>query len=74
MIIGQKETFAFEIGKETEKSLRIVDIIINNRYVCCDDNIVYVPQFISDLKYELPRIENLRDVKGTPMKLCVAEM
>lgn len=63
MIIGQKETFAFEIGEVTEKSLRIVDIIINNRYVCCDDNIVYVPQFITDLKYELSRIENLRNNK-----------
>ena len=60
MIIGNKETFAFEIGLETEKNLRVVDIIINNRYVCCDDNVAYVPQFSNDLKSELEKLENLQ--------------
>jgi len=57
MIIGNKSTFAFDIGqKRLETQLRTVDIVIDNRYVCCDDNTVFLPQFIASLEYDIDRI------------------
>lgn len=61
MIIGNKNTFAFEIPdrKSTDEwleadfynELRIVDIYIAGHSTCCDDNHVFVSQFVNSLRY-----------------------
>jgi len=57
MIIGNKTTFAFDIGQRRLGSeLRTVDIVIGNRYVCCDDNSAYLPQFIASMQFDINRI------------------
>jgi hypothetical protein len=57
MVIGNKSTFAFEIGQHSsETELRTVDIVIGNRYVCRDDNSAYVPQFIASMQCDIERI------------------
>ena len=57
--IGDKNKFAFEIAeqplgnpttdREIFNQLRQVDIYIAGRSVCCDDNHVYVSQFVNSL-------------------------
>jgi ABC-type transporter MlaC component len=52
-LIGDKESFAFEIADHSEGHMRVVDIWINGISICCDDNTVYLPQFIGSLDYFL---------------------
>ncbi len=57
MIIGNKSTFAFNIGERgLGTQLRTVDIVIGNQYVCSDDNSVFVPQFIASMQSDVNRI------------------
>jgi len=57
MIIGNNSTFAFDIGQEQlETNLRTVNIVIDNRYVCCDCNSAYLPQFIASMENDIDRI------------------
>lgn len=57
MIIGNKSTFAFDIGqKRLETEIRTVDIVIDNQYVCCDDNTVFLPQFTASMERDIERI------------------
>jgi hypothetical protein len=50
-VFGDKSTFAFEIEEYTResKNLRIVNIFVDRRNICCDDNTVYVPSFVNSL-------------------------
>lgn len=59
MIIGNKDIYGFELGNNESKSLKVVDIIIGNRYVSCDDNTVYLPQFINDVKSTLESLQHI---------------
>lgn len=59
MIIGNKDIYGFDLGKNESKSLKVVDIIIGNRYVSCDDNTVYLPQFINDVKSTLKSLQHI---------------
>ena len=57
MIIGNKSTFAFDIGEQDlGTELRTVDIVIGNQYVCCVDNSAFVPQFITSMQRDVNRI------------------
>lgn len=53
-LIGDKESFAFEIADHSEGDMKVVDIWINGISICCDDNTVYLPQFIGSLDSSLP--------------------
>ena len=52
---GNRSTFAFELGNFHEEStdLRTVDVYVNGRWLTCDDNVVYLPQFINSLNSDL---------------------
>lgn len=56
-VFGDKDTFSFEIGENIDTSLRLVNIFIGGRNICCEDNIVYLPQFINSISVTA---ENLR--------------
>jgi len=58
MIIGDLDTFAFDVGRKEGKDLRRVDVVIGGRYVCCDDRVVFVPQFSFDLERSLKKIQS----------------
>jgi len=63
MTFGSRDTFAIEVGDYIDGSdnLRTVDIWAGNHYLTCDDNDVYVPQFVGSILYDL---ELLRAVPG----------
>ena len=62
MIVGNTNIYGFEVGDKINQILQTVDIIIGNYYVSCDDNAVYLLEFISDIKYT---IQHLKDVDLT---------
>ena len=68
MKIGNKDKFAFDIAENMEGGLRVVDIIIANRSICCDDNSVYVPQYIESLNTTL---EELSKNDYTKHSICL---
>jgi hypothetical protein len=50
-LLGNKDIFAFEIGeKQKGEALLQVNIYIDGKNVCCDDNTVYLPQFYYTVK------------------------
>lgn len=53
-LIGNKESFAIEIADHSVGDMRVVDIWINGISICCDDNTVYLPQFIDSIDSSLP--------------------
>ncbi len=55
---GSRSTFAFEIGEnhESHSDLRKVDVYAEGRRLTCDDNVVYVPQFLNALTCDLDRL------------------
>ena len=52
---GDRNTFAIEIGSAEEESvdLRTVDVFAAGRWLTCDDNVVFLPQFIGSLNDDL---------------------
>jgi hypothetical protein len=59
-LIGNKKSFAFEIADHSVGDMRVVDIWINDISICCDDNTVYLPQFIADIEYFLSKELDLK--------------
>ena len=59
-LIGNKKPFAFEIADHSEGDMKIVDIWINSISICCDDNTVYLPQFIGSVDLSLPNDLDLK--------------
>jgi len=60
MTIGNKNTLAFDIkDSPLLSSMRVVDIVINNEYVCCIDNNVYVPQFFNSLLHSVNKLTEI---------------
>lgn len=57
MILGNENNYAFKIENDENKNFKIVDIIAQNRYLSCDDNSVYLPQFISSVEQEIENLE-----------------
>ena len=57
MIIGNKNTFAFEIAESSNNETRKINIIIGNTSLCVDDNSVYIPLFINNLNDSLKKIK-----------------
>lgn len=51
---GERSRFAFDIGppdkEEPTTGTRRVDVFAADRWLTCDDNTVYVPQFVSSLE------------------------
>ena len=52
---GERNTFALELGAadETSADLRIVDVYAGGRWLTCDDNVVFLSQFIGSLNDDL---------------------
>lgn len=52
---GDRSTFAIELGNSDDVSpdLRTVDVYADGRWLTCDDNVVYLPQFIGSLNDDL---------------------
>ena len=75
-IIGNKNTFAFEIGAfdSESKSLRIVDIWANNIRLCIEDNTIYIPQFVNDLIMETKKSYNVSEFEKYLKGLSPEEM
>ena len=48
-VIGDKTTFCFEIGEKSDSQMRVVNIFIGGENICCEDNSVYLPQFINSI-------------------------
>lgn len=50
-LIGEKSRFAFEVGDycDDSQTLRVCNIYVANKNLCCDDNHIYVPSFIASL-------------------------
>lgn len=68
---GSRSTFAFEIGDnyESHSDLRTVDVYSDGRWLTCDDNVVYIPQFLNALTCDLDRLVFPPDPKrDTPPK------
>ena len=57
MIIGNKQSIAFEVAEFDGSNMREVDIWVEGKLVTYIDNLVYLPQFIASLKRELDCIE-----------------
>lgn len=67
MIIGNKKTFAFEIGEKTGdefSQLRKVDIFIAGHSVSCHDNEAYVPSFVYALRHSANHLKHKLDYYG----------
>ena len=45
ILLGNKDTFAAEVGDADGTDLRRVDLWAVGQWLTCDDNTVYVPQF-----------------------------
>jgi hypothetical protein len=45
LLLGDKSTFAAEVGDPDGPDLRRVDLWVAGQWLTCDDNTVYVPQF-----------------------------
>lgn len=58
MIIGNKQSIAFEVSEFDGSNMREVDIWVGGERVTYIDNLVYLPQFIASLKRELDCIES----------------
>ncbi len=68
---GSRGTFAFEIGDnyESHSDYRTVDVYCDGRWLTCDDNVIFVPQFLRALTSDLDRIVFPPDAKwDTPPK------
>ncbi|MBC7797514.1 MAG: hypothetical protein H7Z37_11630 [Pyrinomonadaceae bacterium] len=71
MVIGNKNTFAFDVAERESKDewletdfyneLRIVDIYIAGRSVCCDDNCVFVSQFVISVWHTAEMLKRILD-------------
>lgn len=59
-LVGYKESFAFEIAGHSVGDMREVEIWINGISICCDDNTVYLPQFIGSVDSSLPNDLDLK--------------
>ena len=61
-IIGDKKSFAFEIGDclSHNPTFRAVDIWAGGRRLCLDDTSVYAGQFVASLKRETSKIYEIR--------------
>ena len=57
MIIGNKQSIAFEVAEFDGSNMREVDIWVEGKLVTYIDNLAYLPQFIASLKRELDCIE-----------------
>ena len=57
MIIGNKQSIAFEVAEFDGSNMREVDIWVGGERVTYIDNLAYLPQFIASLKSELDYIE-----------------
>ena len=57
---GERERFAFEIGppdpQQPTTGVRTVDVYAAGRWLTCDDNSVYVPQFVYSLEGSIGRL------------------
>jgi hypothetical protein len=57
MIIGNKQSIAFQVAEFDGSKMREVDIWVGGERVTYIDNLAYLPQFIASLKRELDCIE-----------------
>ena len=58
MIIGDKNAFAIDVGVNYQgNQIRKIDVVINNQYVCVDDNSAFVPQFITSLAFDIEQLK-----------------
>lgn len=61
-IIGKKEIFALELfDPEQEAKTRVVNIFVAGRNLSCDDNTVFVPQFLLSLERSSESLKNKLD-------------
>ena len=59
---GSRDTFAFEISSlDPHADIRVVDVFAAGIHLTCDDNTVYVPQFLGSLTLDLDRLIAPRD-------------
>ena len=57
MIVGNKNAFAIDLGACYQgNQLRKIDVVINNQYLCVDDNLAFVPQFMTSLELNIDRL------------------
>jgi len=64
MLFGNKQRFAVEVGefRKQTATLRRVDIWAANRWWTCDDNLVYIPQFRTDVRDTLSWLRSATDL------------
>ena len=61
-ILGNKNKFAIKIDERSLASdLCGVNIYINTRNICCDDNQAYLPTFICSMENEMTVLKNIQD-------------
>ncbi|MFF3562905.1 hypothetical protein ACFYXS_22960 [Streptomyces sp. NPDC002574] len=58
MLLGDKRRFAVEVGEWSGPELRRVDLWVAGQWATCDDNTVFVPQFLRSVE------ETVGDVRG----------
>lgn len=61
---GSRNTFAFEISnRDLHADLRVVNVFAAGIHLTCDDNTVYLPQFLGSLTSDLDRLISPYDDK-----------
>lgn len=74
--VGDRARFAIEVA-DLEAALgdhlRVVDICIAGRSVCCDDNVVFVPAFVRCLQSDLDRLAGGVDPTPPPRQRTASD-
>ena len=68
-LVGGRDTFAIEIGPpavDSDGGSATIDIWIDGRSVCCDDNTAFVPSFRQRLRTDLDRLQR-RAIPALPV-------
>ncbi|XOV78281.1 MAG: hypothetical protein ACFHVJ_15215 [Aestuariibacter sp.] len=59
VLIGNRETIIFDIGKEIEHGLLRFDIWCCGQHLNPKDNLAYPPSLLHSLKFELSQLQNI---------------
>lgn len=75
-LFGEKIRFAAEVGEYSEGSsqLRRVDLWAGGRWLTCDDNTAFIPQFRGDVRRTLDWLRSKSDLSPPFLGMAVIEM
>jgi hypothetical protein len=63
--IGDRATFAVEVGDVESRSLRVVDLWAAGTWLTVDDNVVYLPSFSRHMRLDAQRVRQ-GDIRPCP--------